>query len=246
MMAISKHFKFPGGASSVLGFTLIELLTVIAVIGLLAAILIPSLGAVRVRADQTTCASNMRQIGAAVQLYANEHSGRLPGIAGHGDNESSWVLVLRKYLDEVDEIRISPADPRGDEKRRAENATTYVANNLVFAPERDRFGRLVGGARSMFELEDPAQTRIFFIGAEHRGANVTNDHTHAEGWDSWSAVASDISPDLHRRGKASPNRTNGSSNYLFADGRVEQIDASDFKAMVDRGINPAKPRSVQN
>lgn len=59
-------------------FTLIELLTVIAIISILSAILIPVVGQVRESAKRAVCSSNLRQIGLAVQLYANEHDGRLP------------------------------------------------------------------------------------------------------------------------------------------------------------------------
>jgi len=60
------------------GFTLIELLTVIAIIGILAAIIIPTVGQVRQTAARAVASSNLRQIGQASLIYANDNNERLP------------------------------------------------------------------------------------------------------------------------------------------------------------------------
>lgn len=60
-------------------FTLIELLTVIAIVGILAAIMIPTIGKVRRMANDAQCKSSMRQWGVAMQLYVDDHKGQLPG-----------------------------------------------------------------------------------------------------------------------------------------------------------------------
>ncbi len=59
------------------GFTLTELLVVIAVIGVLSAILIPVVGQIKTRALQTKCATNLRTWGAAFLLHAQEHGGEI-------------------------------------------------------------------------------------------------------------------------------------------------------------------------
>jgi len=59
-------------------FTLVELLVVMAIIGILAGLLMPALGRAKAKAHNTVCANNLRQLGLAVRLYADDNNERLP------------------------------------------------------------------------------------------------------------------------------------------------------------------------
>ncbi|MDR1283184.1 MAG: type II secretion system GspH family protein [Opitutaceae bacterium] len=78
----------PGHAPA---FTLIELLTVIAIIGVLAGIMIPVLSSVRQKARDVDCINNLRQLGAATGLYAEEHKGAFP--VGRGNTNYVYELM---------------------------------------------------------------------------------------------------------------------------------------------------------
>jgi prepilin-type N-terminal cleavage/methylation domain-containing protein len=61
-----------------MGFTLVELLVVMAIIAILAALLMPSLGRAKAKTRNITCVSQLRQLGIAVRLYAEDNDSTLP------------------------------------------------------------------------------------------------------------------------------------------------------------------------
>lgn len=74
------------------GFTLIELLVVISIISLLVALLLPALSQARGVAQQTQCASNLRQVGMGRVVYSEDYQGVLGGWS------KLWDSTLHTYL----------------------------------------------------------------------------------------------------------------------------------------------------
>src|SRR5437868_3823020 len=107
-------------------FTLIEVLVVMAIIAILAAILVPALNSALERAKATKDMSNLRQIGAATQLYMNDNSDVFPGSA-----TVTWMSQLelnQKYLSSW-RVLESPFDKRStSESGDGTTAISYGIN----------------------------------------------------------------------------------------------------------------------
>jgi general secretion pathway protein G len=80
------------------GFTLIELLTVIAIVGVLAAIFIPTLAKMRSAAHRSQCASNQRQLAMGTLSYASEYNGRLPATDRSVTPNVRWIYQVAPYV----------------------------------------------------------------------------------------------------------------------------------------------------
>jgi prepilin-type N-terminal cleavage/methylation domain-containing protein len=137
------------------GFTLIELLVVIAVIGVLAAILIPAISAVRQIANESVATSNLRQIHAAILLSKNDSNGRFPAMKNYswdgpqgGDSVAGSYPYMQEKLEpyfgpvreegQVQEIFRNPViTAKGSPEWLLEPQHTHFRYNVMTAPGKN-------------------------------------------------------------------------------------------------------------
>jgi len=195
-------------------FTLIELLIVIAIIAILIGILLPALNAAQEAAQRVKSASNLRQIGLAIQRYTQDHDGYFPNV--HGDDYNDpikppnpvgdrarwyewWQLLSMHDPGFSRAFMTSPADPYAMQRTPGGKLIISYIYNGCFAFNKRRAA-----------LKDAAGSIAVSTRADAGSALV---HQGYPGWkpvDKWA-------PRVHKR------RFKAGSYYLFADGRVELL-----------------------
>ena len=177
-------------------FTLVELLVVIALLAVLASLAYAGAGVMIGKGQAAKCLSNMRQIGAAMQMFANDHDNLLPGTS-HG---VSWTNSLGAYLGPKF-IGRCPAVPN-------HRARVSYGWNDSLADSQGQGIRLVavrapGATMAAAEIATNQSSEHFhFAGGRHGASRVTPNQFKAA-----------VNVEVH----------GGSANYLFVDGHVENL-----------------------
>lgn len=135
--------KNPFRARTRQAFTLIELLTVIGIIAILAAIIIPAVSNSRERGRRAFCQNNLSQIGRGLMMYTDEKGDAFP-VVSTTVTESYWDRAVLPYIGDATNILICPSDPllSGATSRGAPR--TYAVNAVPqgwSAAYRVPFGR---------------------------------------------------------------------------------------------------------
>lgn len=136
------------------GFTLIELLTVIAIIGILAAIIIPTVGKVRETTQRTVAGNSLRQIGQASLIYATDNKDKLPTAGSKGNLDPitatggslygvAFQLALSGGLNEPNVWFASPDVPSQTQSQILNNTRDGLEGNFT-QPNYTSYSYVVG------------------------------------------------------------------------------------------------------
>ncbi len=163
MHSVSIHPAQPRRPSA-RAFTLIELLTVIAIIGILAAILIPTVGSVRTKAKSAKCVAHMRAWNEVVRLFANDHKGNIAltlNVAG-GDPASQTSGEGKLYSVYFSAIRL-------DNLGVTDQGTIDPMDYFSSCPAVDRTGSISTNTRRSYAFIAPIGVKTVSGGASMFG-----------------------------------------------------------------------------
>jgi prepilin-type N-terminal cleavage/methylation domain-containing protein/prepilin-type processing-associated H-X9-DG protein len=135
------------------GFTLIELLVVIAIIAVLAGMLLPALSKAKAKGQGIQCLNNLRQLGLAWVMYADDNQGRIVPNHGNVYGQQTWVTGWLDFTSSYDNINVDYLI-NNEKDGNYGLLGPYLKNAAVFRCPADKsqvtiFGRLMNRVRSM-------------------------------------------------------------------------------------------------
>lgn len=212
------------------GFTLIELLTVIAVVAILAAILIPAVQKVRTNTLRAESASNLRQVFAACALYSNDNNLRMPNsfIAKNDDTgreQSSWMEQLLDggyFGNATGKARLH----HSQFKVLGSPIQRRVASDVTI--DKNRFSTYgMNTVLTMIRKEETVSGGITtnLLLAPGRTLYISEGRLNASG--QWFGVG--VSP-----WGSLPNNTDGIVTFVYADGHVGQMPTEGLPAQIGK------------
>ncbi len=201
-------------------FTLIELLVVIAIIGILAALLLPTLGRAKESARRASCASNLRQTNLALSLYVEDHEGLYPPRT----LVNLWPSQLIEYYENLN-VLLCPTERATEgtgDPADADNAPrSYVMNVFgdyfaatLSATDFKKFNKgTYPGSMRVEAVTAPTETILF--GEKQAG--------RAEHYVDLNNVTMSSVVDVTAQGRhnnAANTPKSGGANHAYADGSV--------------------------
>jgi len=193
-------------------FTLIEVIAVITVVAVLVAFLIPSAKGVIDKSRTSVCASNLRQIGAALHQYAIDNNQNLP-LFLDGENQL-WFAVVNPYLEgsgyEYNKIFTCPSAKWKNAPHGAHTMSyAYALNELVSGKKLSTFNF----PSQIISVADSNQITDWQSSGARLLYYTQNSVPTPENQDSDEATQSDWVRYRHSKG----------ANFLFLDGHVEYL-----------------------